>query len=242
MSFSIVPSMYKNLSYDPVKGLQPVIMMNLVTQALSINPDLPVKTMPELVAYAKANPGKLAYASAGVGSLTQLGMEIFKKAAGIDILHVPYRGGIPAITDVIGGRAHMYMGALATTLPQVRDGKLRSIAVMQKKRSPILPDVQSSTEAGYPDLDFSAYYGLLAPAGTPRPVLEKLADGIREALKTPELQRLLFDLACENVGAGPDEFAAFLKKDFERYQKAAEAAGITPGQLMQFQMRNGISS
>jgi tripartite-type tricarboxylate transporter receptor subunit TctC len=99
---------------------------------------------------------------------------------------------------------------------------------MQKKRSPMLPDVQSSTEAGYPDLDFNAYYGLFAPAGTPRPVLHKLADAISEALRTPELQKLLFDLACENVGAGPDEFAAFLKKDFERYQTAAEAAGITP--------------
>ncbi len=185
VSFSIVPSIYKKLAYDPMKDLTPVILINSVTQALTISPELPVNTVPELVDYAKKNPGKLVYASAGVGSLTQLGMELFKKTAGIDILHVPYRGAVPAFTDVMGGRAHMYMGALATPLPQIMDGKLKAIAVMQKTRSELIPNVQSIVEAGYPDMDFNAYYGLLAPQGTPRPVLDKLVAAIRETFKAP---------------------------------------------------------
>jgi tripartite-type tricarboxylate transporter receptor subunit TctC len=228
VSFSIVPSVYKKLTYDPMKDLAPVILINSVTQALTISPELPVNTVPDLVAYAKKNPGKLVYASAGVGSLTQLGMEVFKKTAGIDILHVPYRGAVTAFTDVMGGRAQMYMGALATPLPQIMDGKLKAIAVMQKTRSDLLPNVQSIVEAGYPDLDFNAYYGLLAPQGTPRPVLDKLVAAIRETFKAPEIQKIMHDLACESVGAGPDEFAAFLKKDVARWEKAAEIAGITP--------------
>lgn len=228
VSFSIVPSIYKKLAYDPMKDLTPVILINSVTQALTISPELPVNTVPELVDYAKKNPGKLVYASAGVGSLTQLGMELFKKTAGIDILHVPYRGAVPAFTDVMGGRAHMYMGALATPLPQIMDGKLKAIAVMQKTRSELIPNVQSIVEAGYPDMDFNAYYGLLAPQGTPRPVLDKLVAAIRETFKAPEIQKIMHDLACEAVGAGPDEFAAFLKKDVERWQKAVEIAGVPP--------------
>jgi tripartite-type tricarboxylate transporter receptor subunit TctC len=226
ISFSINPSIYKNMSYDPRTAFQPVVQMNSVTQALAVNANLPVKSLADVVAYAKKNPGKLIYASAGAGSVTQLGMEIFKKDAGVDILQVMYRGGIPAMTDLIAGRAQMYMGALATTLPQVKAGALRVIGVMQKNRSPMLPGVESSVEAGYPELDFNAYYGLLAPAGTPRPVVEKLATAISEVLQTPELQRLLQELGCEYVGAGPDDFSEFLRKDFLRWQQAVDVSGI----------------
>ena len=228
VSFSINPSIYKHLSYDPRNGFQPIALMNSVTQALSLNAKLPVKSLAELVAYAKQNPTKLIYASAGVGSLTQLGMEMFKKEAGVDIQQVMYRGGVPAMTDMIAGRAHMYMGSLATAIPYIKEGSLRVIAVMQKNRSPMMPNVESSVEAGYPALDFNAYYGLLAPAGTPRPVAEKLAAAVNEALQTPELQRLLRDLGCEYLGAGPDEFSKFLQKDFARWEKAVEVSGIAP--------------
>ena len=228
MSYSVVPSIYRNLSYDPKTGLQPVIMMNTVTQALVINASLPVKTLAELAVYAKKASPTLIYASAGIGSLTQLGMEIYKKDAGVDIRQVTYRGSAPAMSDLISGRANMYMGALASTLPQVKAGTLKVVAVMQKQRAPAAPDVESSVEAGYPNLDFKAYYGLLAPAGTPRPVVDKLATAVREALQTPELQQLLRDLACNTVAAGPDEFAEFLKADFERWRKAAEVAGVGP--------------
>jgi tripartite-type tricarboxylate transporter receptor subunit TctC len=228
ISFSINPSIYKNISYDPITSFQPIVQMNSVTQALAVNANLPVKSLADVVAYAKANPSKLIYASAGAGSVTQLGMEILKKEAGVDITQVMYRGGIPAMTDLIAGRAQMYMGALATTLPQIKQGGLKVVAVMQKNRSPMMPEIESSSEAGYPSLDFSAYYGILAPAGTPRAAIQKMATAVNEALQTPELQRLLSDLGCEFIGAGPDEFSEFLKKDIARWQKAVEISGATP--------------
>jgi tripartite-type tricarboxylate transporter receptor subunit TctC len=227
ISFSINPSIYKNTSYDPRTAFQAVVQMNSVTQALAVNANLPVKSLADVVAYAKNNPGKLIYASAGAGSVTQLGMEILKKEAGVDITRVMYRGGIPAMTDLIAGRAQMYMGALATTLPQIKQGALKVVAVMQKNRSPMMPEIESSSEAGYPALDFSAYYGLLAPAGTPRAAVEKVATAVNEALQTPELQRLLSDLGCEFIGAGPDEFSEFLRKDIARWEKAVEISGTT---------------
>lgn len=226
VSFSIDPSIYKELPYDPFKDLAPITLLNTVTQALTINPSLPVNSIAELVAYAKQNPGKINYASAGVGSLTHLGMELFKKAAGIDMVHIPYRGAIPAFTDVLAGRALLYMGALSTPLPQIQAGKLKALAVMQDKRSPLLPDVPSIAEAGYPDLAFSAYYGILAPGQTPRPILQKIAADMKEALSSPDVQKLLHDSADEPSGLDPDQFAAFLKKDVERWRSAVAVAGV----------------
>ena len=150
------------------------------------------------------------------------------KSAGIDMVHVPYHGAVPAFTDVLAGRVQMYIGALVTPLPQIRAGTLKALAVMQAKRSPLIPNVPSIVEAGYPDLVFSAYYGILAPAGTPRPIIDKLAAGFKEALQTPEVKKLMDDSAEEGVGMGPDEFAAFLKKDIERWRKAVEIAGVKP--------------
>jgi tripartite-type tricarboxylate transporter receptor subunit TctC len=227
VSFSIVPSIYTKLTYDPLKDLVPVSLLCTVTQALTINPEtLPVTTVAGLVEVAKKEPTKLTYASAGVGSLTHIGAEMFKKAAGVDIQHVPYRGAVPAITDVTAGRMSMYFGALATPLPQIETGRLWALAVMQNHRSPLLPNVPSIVEAGYPDLDFGAYYGVFAPAGTPKAVLEKLAAGIKEALGTPEVKKTLDMLATEAVGDGPEKFAAFLQKDIERWRGAVQAAGV----------------
>lgn len=227
VSYSIVPSMYTKLAYDPLKDLVPVSLLCTVTQALTINPEiLPVNSIAELVAAAKKDPNKLTYASAGIGSLTHIGAEMFKTSAGVDIQHVPYRGAVPAITDVVAGRVNMYFGALATPLPQIEAGKLRALAVMQNHRSPLLPNVPSIVEAGYPDLDFGAYYGIFAPAGTPQAILNMLAAGIKEALDTPEVKKTLDTLATEAVGAGPDQFAAFLQTDIERWRKAVQAARV----------------
>ena len=227
VSYSIVPSMYTKLTYDPLKDLVPVSLLCTVTQALTINPEvLPIMSVAELVKAAKQNPNKLTYASAGVGSLTHIGAEMFKKSAGVDIQHVPYRGAVPAITDVVAGRMNMYFGALATPLTQIETGKLRALAVMQNHRSPLLPNVPSIVEAGYPDLDFGAYYGIFAPAGTPKAIVEKLAAGIKEALDSPEVKKTLDTLATEAVGAGSDQFAAFLQTDIERWRRAVQAAGV----------------
>ena len=227
VSFSIVPSVYTKLTFDPLKDLVPVSMLCTVTQALTINPEmLPAKSVAELIDAAKKEPNKLTYASAGVGSLTHIAAEMFKKNAGVNIQHVPYRGAVPAITDVMAGRMNMYFGALATPLPQIETGKLRALAVLQNHRSPLLPNVPSISEAGYPDLEFAAYYGLFAPAGTPRAVIDKLAAGVKEALGTPEVKKALDQLATEAIGDGPEQFAAFLQKDIERWRKAVQSAGL----------------
>jgi tripartite-type tricarboxylate transporter receptor subunit TctC len=228
VSFSIVPSMYSKLRYDPVKDLQPVILLNTVTQAFTINPDLNVNSIKELVDLAKKEPGKLSYASAGIGSLPHIGAEMFKKSTGTDIQHVPYRGAVPAFTDVIAGRVNMYIGALATPLAQIQAGKLKALAVMQSRRSPLIPEVPSIVEFGYPELDFAAYYGLLAPAGIPKPVLEKFVSAVQEALQTLELKTTMDQLGNEIVGAGPDEFKAFLKTSMQTWRRGFEFTGIRP--------------
>lgn len=228
VSYSIVPSMYEKLAYDPVKSLQPVILLNTVTQAFTINPDIGVSSMKELIALAKKEPAKLTYASAGIGSLPHIGMEMFKTATGTDIQHVPYRGSVPAFTDVMAGRVNMYVGALATPLPQIQAGKLKALAVMQANRSSLIPDVPSIVELGYPDLDFAAYYGLLAPAGTPKPVIDKFVAAVQEALRTPDLKATMDQLGNEIVGEGPDKFEAFLKKSMETWHRGFESTGIKP--------------
>ena len=228
VSYSIVPSMYANLRYDPVKDLQPVVLLNTVTQAFTIHPSVGVNSIKELVDLAKKEPGKLTYASAGIGSLPNLGAEMFKKATGTDIRQVPYRGSVPAFTDVMAGRVDMYIGALATPLPQIQAGTLKALAVMQSRRSPLIPDVPSIVELGYPDLDFAAYYGLLAPAGTPKPVLDKFVAAVQEALQSPELKTTMDQLGNEIVGDGPDKFEAFLKKSMETWRRGFEFTGMKP--------------
>jgi tripartite-type tricarboxylate transporter receptor subunit TctC len=226
VSYSIAPSMYAKLAYDPYKDLTPVVRINTLTLALVVNPVVPARSIAELVAYAKANPGKLSYASTGIGSLNHLGAELFKSATGIESVHVPYRGAVPAVTDLIAGRVQMYVGAISTPLPYIKEGKLRALAVMQPTRSPLLPDVPTINEAGYRDLDFFAYYGIFAPAGTPKPIIAKLADGIKESLASPDVRKTLENLGCEASGLGPDEFATFLKRDIETWNKAAVSAGV----------------
>ena len=228
VSYSIVPSMYSNLKYDPVKDLQPVVLLNTVTQAFTINPDVGVSTLKELIDLAKKEPAKLSYASAGIGSLPHLGAEMFKKSTGTDIQHIPYRGSVQAFTDVLAGRVNMYIGALATPLPQIQAGKLKCLAVMQTERSSLVPDVPSIVELGYPDLDFAAYYGLFAPVGIPRPVLDKFVAAVQEALQTPDLKKVMDELGNELVGDGPEKFEAFLNKSMQTWRRGFESTGLKP--------------
>jgi tripartite-type tricarboxylate transporter receptor subunit TctC len=228
VSFSIVPSMYSDLKYNPMTDLQSVILLNTVTQAFTVSPDLHVNSIRELIDLAKREPGKLTYASAGIGSLPHLGAEMFKKITGTDIQHVPYRGAVPAFTDVMAGRVDMYVGALATPLPQIRAGQLKALAVMQSRRSPLVPDVPSIVELGYPSLDFAAYYGLFAPTGTPKPVVDKFVAAVQDALQSPELKTTMDELGNEIVGDGPEKFGAFLKTSMETWRRGFESTGIRP--------------
>jgi tripartite-type tricarboxylate transporter receptor subunit TctC len=228
VSFSIVPSMYSSLSYDPLKDLEPVVLLNTVTQAFTVIPELGVDSIKELVALAKKDPDKLTYASAGTGSLPHIGTEMFKKATGTEIRQVPYRGSVPAFNDLLGGRVDMYVGALATPLPYVQAGKLKALAVMQQRRSPLIPDVPSIVELGYPELDFAAYYGLFARAGTPQPVVDKFVQAVQEALQSPEIQKTMAQLGNEVVGDGPEKFKSFLQKSIETWRHGFELTGAKP--------------
>ena len=228
VSYSIAPSVYAKMPYDPLKDLQPVMLLNTVAQVIAMDPTVPVKSVAELVAYCKANPGKLLYASAGIGSPNHLVTEGFGARTGIKMMHVPYRGAVPALTDVVAGRVIMYIGALATTVPHIQSGKLVGLAVMQKNRAPLLPNVPSIAEAGYPDIDSGSYYGILAPAGTPPDIVNQLAAAIKETLSTPEVKRVMDNLGNDIVGGGPDQFKKFLEADIQKWKKAAEIAGIKP--------------
>jgi tripartite-type tricarboxylate transporter receptor subunit TctC len=227
VSFSIVPSMYSSLSYDPLKDLEPVVLLNTVTQAFTVIPELGVDSIKELVALAKKDPDKLTYASAGTGSLPHI-TEMFKKATGTEIRQVPYRGSVPAFNDLLGGRVDMYVGALATPLPYVQAGKLKALAVMQQRRSPLIPDVPSIVELGYPELDFAAYYGLFARAGTSQPVVDKFVQAVQEALQSPEIQKTMAQLGNEVVGDGPEKFKSFLQKSIETWRHGFELTGAKP--------------
>ena len=228
VSYSIVPSMYSKLSYDPLKDLQPVVLLNTVTQAFTVIPELNVNSIGELVALAKKDPNKLTYASAGTGSLPHIGTEMFKKATGTEIRQIPYKGSIPAFADLLGGRVDMYFGALATPLPHIQAGKLKALAVMQQHRSPLIPDVPSIVELGYPELDFAAYYGLFARSDTPQPVIDKFVAAVQEALKSPDIQATMAKLGNEVVGDGPEKFKAFLQKSMETWRRGFELTGASP--------------
>jgi tripartite-type tricarboxylate transporter receptor subunit TctC len=222
VSFSISAVVYKDLTYDAGKDFTPIILLNTVSQALVVNPSVPVKTVPELVAYAKANPDKLMYASAGVGTPNHLAVEILKSQAGINLTHVPYKGAVPALTDVVAGRVHVYIGALASILPHLQSGALRALAVMDTQRSDLVQDLPTVMEAGLKDFNMGAWYGILGPAGMPAPVVAKLNQELNEAIKSEESRRTMRTLGTVAKGGTPQEFAVFLREDLAKWKKAAE--------------------
>jgi tripartite-type tricarboxylate transporter receptor subunit TctC len=225
VSFAITPTLYPQLPYDPVKDFAPVSLLNLVTDILVVHPSLPANSVKELIAYAKANPGKVLYASAGNGTLNHLAPEMLKSMAGIDLVHVPYKGAVAALADVISGREQIYIGALVTTVPHIKSGRLRALAITGKKRSSVFPDLPTVAEQGLRDYDVSAWYGLLAPAGTPRPIIEKINAEVRKALQSPDIQQRLAADGSESVGSSPEEFGKFIQVEIAKWGKAVKAAG-----------------
>jgi tripartite-type tricarboxylate transporter receptor subunit TctC len=225
VSFAITPSLYTRLSYDAQKSFAPVSLLNLVTDVLVVHPALPVTSVKELIAHAKANPGKILYASAGNGTLNHLAPEMLKAMAGIDLVHVPYKGALAALADVVSGSAPVYIGALASTVPHITAGRLRALAITGKKRSPLLPNLATVAESGLPDYDVSAWYGLLAPAGTPRQVVERINAQVRTAIQSKEVQQQLALQGAEPVAGSPEEFKAFIAKEISKWAAAVKAAG-----------------
>jgi tripartite-type tricarboxylate transporter receptor subunit TctC len=221
------PSLYGKVPFDPLKDFIPITLVANVTDFVSVNPSLPVKNLKELVALMKAKPGQIAFASSGSGTSTHLAGELFKLTAGVNINHIPYKGGSPAITDLVGGQVQMMFGNATSILPFIRSGKVRAVAVTSIKRSPALPQVPTVAESGYPGFEVNEWYGVAAPAGTPRPIIDKLHAEILRYITSPEVRdRLVNQMGADVVGMPPDEYARFMKTEYEKWTKVVKQGNL----------------
>ena len=225
-TITINPYLYAKLPYDAVKDFAPVSQLVLLNQLLVANAALPVSNLKELIAHAKANPGKLNYASYGIGSQPHLAMEIFKSQSGTDIVHVPYKGIPQAVPAAIAGEVQLTFSGAASTQAHLRAGRLKALAIGGKTRLPLLPDVPTFAEAGFPDVPANAWFGLFAPAGTPRDVITVLHGEIVRLFKEPDfVQKEIAAKGYELVASSPEEFAAFLVGDAKRNAQAVRISG-----------------
>jgi tripartite-type tricarboxylate transporter receptor subunit TctC len=227
-TLAINKTLYKKLPYDPVKDFAPIALVAGVPFALIVNPSIPAKTLSEFIAYAKSTPG-LAYGSAGNGSPQHLGAEMLKAAAGIDIRHVPYRGSVPAMLDVIAGHIPFMVVDLQPALQQIREGKVRVLGVTTPKRVAVAPDIPTLAEAGLPGFELVAWQGVVAPAGMPRPIVDLLAAQIAKLMADPATREKLTVISLEPLAAStPDSFAAFIKTEVERWADIVRNSGVEP--------------
>ncbi len=219
------PALMPNMPFRGVEDFTPIAQIANVVNTLVINPSVPAKNVRELIAYAKANPGKLAYASAGAGSTNHLSAVLFEKAAGIEMLHIPYKGGAPAVLDTVGDQTKLLFSAGTQTLPHVKSGKLRLLAVTEAKRSALLPDVPTVGET-LPGYELGVWYGAFGPAGMPKELVTKLNFEINKAMAIPEVKARMEAIGVEIVRSTPQEFASVLRHDADRYGKVIRELGI----------------
>ena len=226
-SHNVNPSLYRKLPYDSIKDFAPVTLIATVPIVLSAHPSVAANSARDLVALAKAKPGQLSYASFGVGAVSHLGGELLKTTAGIDILHVPYKGAGDAISNLLAGQVQLMFSSPASVVPQFKAGKLKGLAVTGPRRQQAAPDIPTFTEAGLPQIDVNEWYGVLAPAGTPRQTIAKLRDELVRILRTPEItERIAATQFAEPVGSTPDEFARFIATESARLAKLIRDANI----------------
>ena len=225
-TLAIGPSLYKNAGYDPRKDFAPVGLIGNAPNSLVVHPSFPAKTVAELIAYAKANPGKVNFGSAGAGTVSHITGEYFARAAGITLVHIPYKGTGPALTDLLGGHIPMAFAPIPASHPNVSAGLLRALAVTSTNRSSLLPDVPTIAESVLPDFDASLYYGLAAPAGTPRPIIDRLNKELRAALASDEVKKQLTLDGTEITPGTPEDYAAFIDKDEAKWAKLVKGSGV----------------
>jgi len=223
---TINPHVYKALPYHPVRDFAPITQTVTNTMVLVVHPSLPVRSIKELVALARTRPGEINYGSFGVGNLTHLAGELLSTEARIKMVHVPYKGETPAITELIGGQVVLLSAVSSAAAPHIKSGRARLIATGGEKRSPAWPDTPSMAEAGYPNATVTGWNGFLAPAGTAREIVEKIQRDSAKHLLSGELRDRLSALGAEPVGSTPDQFTAFIKSETEKFARAAKAAGI----------------
>ena len=223
---AVGPALYPKLAYDPVRDFAPVTMIASFPNLLVANPGLPFKTVPELVAYAKSRPGTLNFASAGAGTSTHLAGELFKSVAGIDVVHVPYKGGAAAMTDIIAGQVAYYFGTMPSLMPLAKAGKLRALAVTSLTRSPAAPEVPTIAESGYPKFETAAWYGLMFPTGTPREIVARTNAATMVVLALPDIRERLVHEGSEPLGSTPAQFGAYIKAEIAKWSAVVKAANL----------------
>jgi tripartite-type tricarboxylate transporter receptor subunit TctC len=225
-SLTTGPAVHKNIGYDPVKAFLPVAQLIETPLIIAVNPSLPVKSMAELVAYAKANPGKVSWGSQGFGVAPHLVLELFKLEAGVNIVHVPYRGTAPMLSAILANEVQVVADPMTTSLPHIQAGKLRPIAIAGDERTPKLPNVPTVVEAGFPKLQSPFWLGVVAPAGTPRAIIDKLNAAFRESLKPPETRALLATLGADIKIGTPEDFGKLLAAELALWSGVVNDAHI----------------
>ncbi len=221
----INPPLYGKVAYHPVRDFQPVTLLVNVPLLMAVPASQPMKTLKDVIALAKANPGKVNYGSGGNGSSSHLAVEMFKSMAGVDIQHIPYKGTGPLITDLLSGQVSMTIASIVPLIPQVRAGKLRPIAVTGVRRSGTLPEVPTIAEAGVPGYDMTNWFGILAPAGLPAPILGRLDTLLRKIVAAPDVREVYAQQGADPVGAGPEAFAKVIAADIPKWEKVVRQSG-----------------
>jgi tripartite-type tricarboxylate transporter receptor subunit TctC len=222
---AINPSLYVRVGFDPIKDFAPITLVADTPTLLAVHPSVPVKTVGELVALAKAKPGQLSYASAGNGTSNHLAGALLCMMAGIEMVHIPYKGSGPALIDVIAGQVPMMFNNPASIMPHIKAGRLRAIALSSAQRSPLVPAVPTVAESGVPGFEVRSWHGAFAPAGTPRPIVNQLNSEIVKVLNQPDVKERFTSQGVELVGNKPEEFGAFLKKEHAKWSKVVKASG-----------------
>ena len=220
-------NLYKGLSYHPLRDLAAITFATSSSNVLVVNPSVPAKSVQELIALARAQPGKLTYGSSGAGNAGHLAGELFKSMTKTEMVHVPYKGGAPAMIDLIAGQVQLVFSSAPTAVPQVKAGKIRALAVTTLKRSTVLPDLPTIAESGLPGYEADNWYGIVTTAGTPRAVIDYLNTEILRALLSPDIKQLLFNQGLEVRTSTPAEFGAYMKSEFEKWARVIKDAGMT---------------
>ena len=220
------PALMDKLPWDPVKDFSPIALLTVSTNVIAVHPSVPVNNLKEFIAYAKANPGKLNYASQGNGSVSHIGTEMFKQSTGIDMIHVPYKGSGPAVQDVLAGQVQVFISTPPSLMQHVQSGKLKGLAVTGKNRHPGMPSVPTTAEAGLPSFQLESWVGLFAPAGTPAPVVAKLTDSVKKSLALPEVKERADAAGVELRYLTPAATDALVKKELPYWNKAIKSANI----------------
>ena len=225
-SYVVNPTLFDKVPYDPYKDFEPVTLAVTSTTVLTVHPSVPAKTIKDLVALVRANPGKYSYSSAGAGTQAHLAGEQFRLSLGLDLVHIPFNGGGPAIAAVVGGHTPIGFSSPAASIPQIKEGNVRALAITSKRRSQILPDVPTMAEAGYPEIEGDSWVGVLVPAGTPKDIISLLNHEVVKIIALPDMKGRLGELGYDPVGSTPEEFAARIKVEIEMWRKVIRAAKI----------------